>query len=288
MDGKGILLQIQQSLLSLPEQERRVGEYILAHRHDVVDCSITRLAEVSGTSTTTISRFCQRLGIGGYRQLKIALAREWGSVKNLVYVEVEPEDTLASVAHKSLGSSIQALYDMQKTLDLEVLQQVVDAMWQAGRVDIYATGGGGIAARELHFKCMQLGLNANAFLDAQMQVMSASVLAAGDVGIAISHSGRQGHVAEALRLAAAGGATTIALTSYPNTPVAKAAEIVLYTTSLAAVFTYDAPSVRTAQLAVVDLVYEVMLMQGKPPVQKNMARVARAMSKYSAGLDASA
>ncbi len=288
MDDKGILLQIQKSLLSLPDQERRVGEYILRHRHDVVDYSITRLAEASGTSMTTISRFCQRMGIGGYGQLKIALAKEWGSAQNLVYVEIEAGDTLASVAQKTLGSNIQALYDLQKALDLEGLQQVADALWLAGRVDIYATGGAGIAARELHFKCMQLGLNANAFLDSQMQVMSASALTPGDVGIAISHSGRQGHVAEALRLASSGGAKTIALTSYPDTPVAKAAEIVLYTTSLAGIMTYDSPRVRTTQLAVVDVVYDVMLMQGNPPVRDNMARVARAMSKYTAGLDPSA
>ena len=287
MDERGISFQIQQSLLSLPAQERRVGEYILGHRHDVPDYSITRLAEASGTSSTTISRFCQRMAVGGYGQLKIALAKEWGLAQNLVYVEIEPGDTLASVAQKTLGANIRALYDLQKALDLEVVQQIAEALWLAGRVDIYATGGAGIAARELHFKCMQLGLNANAFLDSQMQVMSASALNPGDAGIAISHSGRQGHVAEALRLAASQGAKTIALTSYPDTPVAKAAEIVLYTTSLAGIVTYDSPRVRTVQLAVVDVVYDVMLMQGNPPVRDNMDRVARAMSKYTAGLDPS-
>ena len=222
------------SLALAADQERRVGEYILGHRHDVVDYSITRLAEVSGTSTTTISRFCQRMGCRRIRPIRSPWPRSG----------VGPEPGLrgdrtgrhiGQVAQKSLGANIQALYDMQKTLDLEVLQQVAEALWLAGRVDIYATGGEGIAARELHFKCMQLGLNANAFLDSQMQVMSASALASGDVGIAISHSGRQGHVAEALRLAASGGAKTIALTSYPDTPVAKADEIVLYTTSLAGI-----------------------------------------------------
>ena len=286
MDDEGILLQIQRSLSSLPDQERRIGEYILRHRHQVVDCSITLLAELTGTSPATISRFCRRIGVGGYRQLKIALAREWGSAQNLVYVEIEPEDTLASVVQKSFGANIQALSDMQRTLDLEALQQVVDLMWHAGRIDIYATGGGGIAARELHFKCMQLGLNANAFLDTQMQVMSASALTSEDVGIAISHTGRQDQVAEALRLAGSAGAKTIALTSYPDTPVAHAADLVLYTTALATVFTFDSPSVRTAQLAVVDVLYEAMRMQGRAPVQERMARVARAMSRHAAGLTA--
>ena len=213
----------------------------------------------------------------------IALARESGSAQSLAYVEIEPEDTLASVAQKVFGTSIQALHDLQNTLDLDVLGHVATALSQARRVDIYATGGAGIVARELHFKCMQLGLNANAFLDAQMQIMSASTLVPADVGIGISHTGKQDHVAEALRLAGRGGAKTIALTSYRDTPVANAAEIVLCTSSLASVFTYDSPSVRTAQLAVVDTIYEVMRMAGDEPVRENMDRVAKAMSRYSTG-----
>lgn len=68
-----------------------------------------------------------------------------------------------------------------------------------------------VDAFKRHFKCMQLGLNANVFLDSQMQVMSAAALTLEDVGIGISHSGMQRHVAEALELAGSGGATTVAL-----------------------------------------------------------------------------
>jgi DNA-binding MurR/RpiR family transcriptional regulator len=125
---------------------------------------------------------------------------------------------------------------------------------------------------------MQLGINANAFLDSQMQVMSAAAVTPRDVGIGISHTGMQRQVAEALTLANAGGAKTIALTSYAGTPVAEAADIVLFTTSLAAATAYDSPTVRTAQLAVVDVIYEAMLLKGQELAQKNMARVAKALA----------
>jgi DNA-binding MurR/RpiR family transcriptional regulator len=273
-----ILLTLKQMLPRLPEQERKVGDYVLNHPHEVVGLSITRLAEVSGASTTTVSRFCRRMGTGGYRQLRIALAKDWGSPDSLIYLDVQPGDTLANVTERIFAANIQALRDTQGTLNLGVLQRVVDAILRAGRVDIYAAGGAGIAARELHFKCMQLGINANAFLDSQMQVMSAAALTPRDVGIGISHTGLQRHVAEALTLANAGGAKTIALTSYAGTPVADAADIVLCTTSLAAAISYDSPTVRTAQLAVVDVIYEGMLLQGRDTAQENMARVAKAIA----------
>ena len=274
----GILLEIKQVLPSLPDQERKVADYVLRHPHEVVGLSITKLAKVSTVSTTTVSRFSRRIGTKGYRQFKIALAKEWSSPQSLMYVEVQPDDTLVSVTQAIFAANIQALRDTERTLDLDVLQQVVDTILRAGRVEIYATGGAGIVARELHFKCMQLGINTNAFLDSQMQVMSAAAVTPQDVGIGISHTGVQRQVAEALTLANTGGAATIALTSYPGTPVAEAADIVLLTTTLAAAITHDSPTVRTAQLALVDVIYGAMLLTRRDTAQEKMARVANAIA----------
>ncbi len=261
MSNSGVFLKIKQALPSLPEQEYKVGDYILRCPHEAVVLSISELAQASGVSNTTISRFCRRIGLEGYRQFKIALARETGSPDNLAYVQVAPEDTLASIAQKIFALNTQALHDTQRVLDLAVLEKVVDALLHARRIDIYATGGAGITARELHFKCLQMGLNANAFLDSQMQVMSAATLSVDDVGFGISHSGMQAHVASTLREARAGGAVTIAMTSYPRSPLAQAAGLVLVTASLGVPIAYDSPTVRTAQLALVDVLYEAMLIK---------------------------
>jgi DNA-binding MurR/RpiR family transcriptional regulator len=283
MEDTGLLLQIKKMLPSLPDQERKVGEYLLQHPHDAVDLTIVSLAKLARVSTTTVSRFCRRMGFDGCRQLKIALAREWGTPSTLVYIESQPDDTLASVTQKIFAANIQALHDIQRSLNLDVLDQVAEAIVRARRVDLYSAGGAGIAARELHFKCMHLGINANAFLDSQLQVMSAASLTFKDVGIGISHTGLQSQVAEALSLAREGGATTVAITSYPGTPVAEAADVVLYTASLAAAITYDSPTVRNAQLAIVDVMYEAMLLKGAELAREQMARVARAISEHTTG-----
>ncbi|MEJ2732470.1 MAG: MurR/RpiR family transcriptional regulator [Anaerolineae bacterium] len=283
MEDAGLLLQIKRMLPSLPDQERKVGEYLLQHPRDAMDLTIVSLAKCAGVSTTTVSRFCRRMGFDGCRHMKIALAREWGTPSTLVYIESHPDDTLARVAQKIFAANIQALQDIQRSLDLDVLEQVIEAVMSARRVDLYSAGGAGIAARELHFKCLHLGINANAFLDSQIQVMSAASLSSEDVGIGISHTGMQSHVAEALSLAREGGALTVALTSYPGTPVANAADVVLSTASLAAAITYDSPTVRNAQLAIVDVIYEAMLLKGAELAREKMARVAQAISNHTTG-----
>ncbi|MCL7453791.1 MAG: MurR/RpiR family transcriptional regulator [Anaerolineae bacterium] len=283
MEDTGVLLHIKKMLPSLPEQERKVGEYLLQQPHEAVNLTISSLAKLSKVSNTSVSRFCRRMGFDGYRQIKIALAREWGTPSTLVYVEPLPDDTLTSVAQRIFGANIQALHDIQRSLDLDLLEQVVEAIMGARRVDLYSAGGAGIAARELHFKCMHLGINANAFLDSQMQVMSAASLTSEDVGIGISHTGMQSQVAEALGLARQGGAATVAITSYPGTPVAKAAGAVLSTATLAAAITYDSPTVRNAQLAIVDVIYEAMLLKGAELAREKMARVAKAIAEHTPG-----
>ena len=282
MEDTGLLLQIKGILPALPEQERRLGEHILQHPNEAAEETIVGLARCAGVSNTTVSRFCRRLGLDGFRQLKVALAREWGRPSTLVYVQSQPGDTLATVARKILAANILALQDIQRSLDLGTLEQVVECLLPARRVDIYAAGGAGIAARELHLKCMHLGLNANAFLDSQMQLMSAASITAADVGIAISHTGQQRQVAEALALAREGGATTVALTSFPASPVGRAADLVLSTASLAAAISYDSPTVRSAQLAIVDVMYEAMLLRAAETSREKMARVARAILQNTA------
>ena len=147
MDTKGILLTIKQMLPSLPVQERKVADYVLSHPHEAVGRSITSLARASGVGNTTVSRLCRRLGMSGYRQFRIELAQETGSPENLTYVELTPGETLADVAQRIFALNIQALHDTQKVLDIGTLEQALAAILGARRVDIYAIGGAGIAAR---------------------------------------------------------------------------------------------------------------------------------------------
>lgn len=271
--------KLKRLLPSLAEQERKAAEYILRYPYEVIGWPITEFSKACGVSNTTILRLCRRLSGDGYQRFKIELAKEAGSPDSLVYPEIQPGDPLSAIADKIFTANIQALRDTRKVLDLEALNRAVAAILAARRVEIYAIGGAGIAARELHFKCMQLGLAANAYLDSQMQMMSASVLTPQDVGIGISHSGLHRHTAEALHLARASGATTISLTSYPDSPVAAEADIALYTSTWGSSI-QDSPSVRNAQLTVVDVIYEAMLVKGQEQTQEKLGRVARAISEH--------
>ncbi|MGQ9457114.1 MAG: MurR/RpiR family transcriptional regulator [Anaerolineae bacterium] len=271
-----ILLDIRGLLPSLSEQEQRVGAYVLAYPEQVISFSITQLAEAVGASDATVFRFCRHIGTEGYQDFKIALARALVSSHSLVYADVTPEDTMASVVAKVVEASVKALQDTAAVLDVDALERAVDAFLQAHRVEIYALGGAGVAAREMQFKMMQVGMRINAFLDARMQTMSAALLGPGDLAVGISHSGEDGHTVEALRIAREGGATTIAITNHPNSSLARTADICLVTSAAETPLESGSPSVRIAQMAVVDLLYEGILLKGGEGLQSRLARVTEA------------
>ena len=54
-----ILHALKQQLDNLPSQERRIAEVIIESPSDVPGMTINQLAELSGTSAATVTRFCK-------------------------------------------------------------------------------------------------------------------------------------------------------------------------------------------------------------------------------------
>jgi RpiR family carbohydrate utilization transcriptional regulator len=275
---ENILLRIRGLLPSLTAGEKKIGDYVLRHPDKIVKLSITELAEACDVSDATIFRFCRKVGTEGYQDFKIALAKESVSPESLVYADVIPEDSLLTMAEKIVEANVKALRDTLKVLEVKALDRALNALLAANRVEIYAVGGSGVAARELQFKLMQLGINANAFIDSQMQFISASLLTDSDVGIAVSHSGSKRHTVEALKLAKVSGATTICITSHPASPVAEVADIKLYTSAWENLGHDDSPSVRNAQLALIDVIYEGIVMRAPQRARVSLSKANEAIS----------
>ena len=60
---------------TLTRSEKKLAGHIFANATKVQYLSINSLAEDSGVSQATITRFCRKMGLSGYHNLKIALAK---------------------------------------------------------------------------------------------------------------------------------------------------------------------------------------------------------------------
>lgn len=59
-----------EKIKKLKPGEFRIYNYIMAHMSGIPEMNIRQLAEITGVSTTTVLRFCEKMGCGGYTELK--------------------------------------------------------------------------------------------------------------------------------------------------------------------------------------------------------------------------
>ena len=125
---------------------RRVGERLLADLPGAAHATIVELAESSGTSPATVTRFCRALGFDGYSALRLQIATETGRAAGAGWEvdigrEVLPSDPIDAVAGVVAGADVRAIQDTIAQLDLGTVERVAAAMAAAGRIDVYGIGG---------------------------------------------------------------------------------------------------------------------------------------------------
>jgi DNA-binding MurR/RpiR family transcriptional regulator len=259
--ARDVLSNVRQALPRLSSSEARVAEAIIADPGIVVDLTITDLAQRCGTSLSTVARFCQTLGYSGYREFRMevasAISREAAERDRfgLADSDISPDDAAADVVAKIAFHEVLAIEQTVQGLDVEVLDRVVDAIAGARHVDLYGFGASGLTAQDLQQKLARIGISASCSVDVHLALVTAALRKPGDVAIGISHSGLTSETIHALTVAREAGATTVALTNSPDSPLTEVADAVLTTQARESPYRMGAMSSRIAQLAVVDFVF---------------------------------
>ncbi len=259
--ARDVLSTVRQSLPRLSSSEARVAEAIIADPTIVVDLTITDLAQLCGTSLSTVARFCQTLGYTGYREFRMevasALSREAAERDRfgLADADISPDDSAADVVAKIAFHEVLAIEQTAQGLDVEVFDRVVDAIAGAAHVDLYGFGASGLTAQDLQQKLARIGISAFCSVDVHLALVSAALRRPGDVAIGISHSGLTSETIHALGVAREAGAMTVAITNSPESPITEVADAVLTTQARESLYRMGAMSSRIAQLALVDFLF---------------------------------
>jgi len=246
---------------SLRPAEQRVGEAVLADPAAISESSITAVARQCMTSETTVLRFCRAIGLGGYPELRIALARAAQreetdqNARPPVNGTIGENDSVADVVAKISYADSRAVEETGAALDVAALTAAIEAVRAAGRIDVYGIGASGLVAHDLHQKLHRLGLISFSWADPHLALTSAAVLEVGDVAIGISHTGTTIDTIDALRVARQHGATTIAVTNFAKSPITEEADLVLTTAARETTFRSGAMASRIAQLALIDCLF---------------------------------
>ncbi|TWD75302.1 RpiR family transcriptional regulator [Kribbella amoyensis] len=251
--------RIRGLLPALSPAQALVAQEVLRDPAGVASSTIGELATRCGTSLPSVTRFCLALGLAGYAELRLALAAESGrsstSWERGTGAEVGPDDSLDEVLQTLLRADTRALEDTVAELDVRALGEAVRELSDARRIDLYAVGGSASVAEDLRLRLHRIGRGANCWSDVHTALASSALLGAGDVAVGISHTGETNEVLEPLGRARRQGAKTVAITNYPRSPLARAADIVLVTAARDVTFRTGGLAGRHAQMIVLDALY---------------------------------
>jgi DNA-binding MurR/RpiR family transcriptional regulator len=233
-DEASALQQLRDALPSLSGATRRVAETILDVPAESGRWSITVLAGRADTSPGTVTRLAAQLGYAGYPALRAAVATDYGrSVQGGWERDLGSVLTPADLPEKVLtvlaATQSRALRNAMGAIDLAAVARVADRVAAARRIHVYGEWGDAIPARELTIRLFRIGRPVWFHESPQDARIATSLLHRGDVAIVVARSGVDEAPRAFLVDAAERGAFTVAITGNPESPVAAAAEVALFT-----------------------------------------------------------
>ncbi|MET9965912.1 MurR/RpiR family transcriptional regulator [Streptomyces sp. NPDC006356] len=252
---------IRTELPRLAGSLRKVGELILEDPAAVTHCSAAELGRRTGTSQATVTRFCRAIGLDSYQHLLIELAQErgrgevsdWGSAE--IGPDISPDDSLERVVQVVGSADLRAIQQTIERIDLDALERAAQALARARRIDVYGVGGSGAVAQETETRLFRIGCQVRGWSEVHGAATSAALLTPADVAIGISHSGATRETLEPFEMAKERGATTIAITTDPRSPLAKVADIRLISATSETSFRTGSIGGRHSVLMIVDCLY---------------------------------
>lgn len=252
VDTASCLGRIQGAYNAMSDTSRRIADYIRENPDKVIYMTIVRLADVCEVSEASIVRFCKSLNYNGYNALKISLAAELGMGGNADMQDVSETDDETTILNKVINFEIQTLQSTLQSVDPKSFAQAVNSILYSNRVEFFGHGNMRSILESAHMRFLRIGINSRMGIDSEASLIHATMLRAGDIAIGVSRSGVTKDTIRMMQEARARGATTLCITEYADSPIAKVSDICLTSASREIQFRYLPLLSRVAQEAMLD------------------------------------
>jgi RpiR family carbohydrate utilization transcriptional regulator len=267
-----LLRQIKNSLPDLRKSEKVVGEFVLKDPKSVITMKTAEASKAMGISEPTLIRFCKAIGFSGFQELKINLSQQLAADDYFVMYEIEEEDTIHELCEKVFDTTISEILNVRSQIDQNILENAIETLVNAQRVEFYAFGGSAPVAMDGQHKFFRLKISSSYISDPHLQFMSANSLGKDDVVVAISQSGTTAALIDSIKIVRKNGAKVIGIMP-GETPLANICDFPL-TINVGSNNRISKPvTSRIAYTAVID-VLTMGVAQLKPEAQEHLYNIA--------------
>ena len=201
-----------EKISTLNQRELKVYNYVVSHTDRAVHMNIRDLSCETGVSTTTIMRFCEKLGCSGYTEFKYQLNRENDRITGAAFHTATPL------------SAIQYLQNASSNPELDkTLEQAAQMCLDANQILLIGTGTSGSMAQYASRFLANVGLSAVPILDSFYPVPVHDI--PDTLVIAFSVSGETAEIISMLNGYKQKKARTISITNTEKSTIARMTDL---------------------------------------------------------------
>lgn len=270
----------------MPDRYKKIADYIFKHKNEVKHLSISQLAQKVVTNPPTITRFAQYLGFKGFSELKFYLDKEILTAEAPDSL-ISPTDSIDMIKQKLIMQDRNIIADTLSLVNSDRIHLVVHSLLNAGKIEMFAEGGSYSTLSALYCVLLNADLPGRIFSDAFLAINAASQLKPLDVAICFSYSGSSINGVNFLKEARLRQATTIAVTGYSNAPLARTAELNIFTSTKFHNNLRDLHGARMSEMCVVGLLQNIIFSKIDPTLPTKMDHFSEATRKtrFKCGYD---
>ncbi|QIL51237.1 MurR/RpiR family transcriptional regulator [Weissella coleopterorum] len=240
--------------------DAKIADFILTHEEQVQSMTIQEMANATSLSTATISRFVKRIGYNSFREFSLSLAISTPN-NNTFFGEINEGDDTHHIIQKVFSGAQNALSSTLEVLNEDDISTAASLISSAKKVGFFGIGGSSLVAFNAYHKFLRTPIDGFQHPDYDIQVMEAVRMTSQDVAVVISHSGRNHDTLAVMQHLQAHGVKIIAITAFPNSELAKNADLVLSSAAEEVNIRSESMSSLIAQLTIIDTLFTLVGVQ---------------------------
>lgn len=253
---------------SFTKSEKVAADYILQEGYaKISELTLLEFSNLLNIGEATIVRFCRKMNLKGFQELKFMLA-----------IDSEKEKQEDADKHEFIKNN---LIQTIQTTDHMIVQKEVDKaiklMEQATSVLFYGIATSGITATMGESRLFRFGKATKVITDSHRQSMQAGLSDQSCLIIAISVSGETKDLLDAVLIGKEKGCKIIGITNHVTSTLAKVADCVFLTCGKVNLINSGTCSSMVSQLFVLDILTSGYALHNTDNVMKASENIAKTM-----------
>ncbi len=253
-----ILMKIETYINDATTSERDLIMYILKNPRKVTELDVRALAKNCYCSSSTIVRFCKKLGLKGFADLKLAIINYLSYNEYVSVNEVDSKKTVERdenlVSTQCIREAVDTVNRLDILLDEKTLNKVVDLVIEREYVYLFGIGQSYFTCEDFEIKLVRLGKKTFINADSHMQIISSKNVDEDSVSFIVSYSGETAEMIRVAKNLKDNGNIVVGIVKYGDTTIGNLCDYVIAVPPTEIEMRIGAGSSRLAQFLIVDII----------------------------------